>query len=72
MANTVGASVRLAIVASGAHIESASRVGLTPSPTCQTWARWFPARGCGHFGNETGRTNCQPSSDQTDGGSFYV
>jgi hypothetical protein len=20
----------------------ASRVGLTPSPTCQTWARWFP------------------------------
>jgi hypothetical protein len=29
-----------------------------------------PARGCGHFGNETGRTNCQASSDETDGGFF--
>src|ERR1035437_3238215 len=38
------------------YIGVASRVGLTPSPTCQTWARWFPARGCGQFGNETGRT----------------
>ena len=24
------------------YVEGASRVGLTPSPTCQTWARWFP------------------------------
>jgi len=63
---------RLAIGMSGAHIEGASRVGLTPSPTCQTWARWFPARGWGQIGNETGHTNCQPSSDQTHGGIFYV
>ena len=46
---------------SSSHVEGASRVGLTPSPTCHTGARWFPARGCGHFGNETGRANCQPS-----------
>ena len=41
----------------------ASRVGLTPSPTCQTWARWFP-QGMRPIGNETGRSNCQPSSGE--------
>jgi hypothetical protein len=32
-----------------------------------------PERGCGHFGNETGRArDCHPSSDQTGGGFFNV
>jgi SWI/SNF-related matrix-associated actin-dependent regulator 1 of chromatin subfamily A len=31
----------------------ASRVGLTPSPTCLTGQGGFPQRGCGQIGNET-------------------
>src|SRR4029077_3065088 len=27
------------------YIGGASRDGLTPSPTCQTWARWFSCKG---------------------------
>jgi hypothetical protein len=48
----------------------ASRVGLTPSPTCQSWARWIPGRGCGHFGNETGRANVSPPRET--GGGFFM
>ena len=29
-------------------------------------------KGMRPFGNETGRTSCQPSSDETGGGIFYV
>src|SRR6266436_5264368 len=48
----------------------ASRVGLTPSPTCLP-GQGGSRKGMRPFGNETGRANRQPSSGQTDGGCFY-
>src|SRR6516164_3087851 len=42
-------------------VVSASRVGLTPSPTCLTRQGGFPQGRCGHIGNDTGRSECQPS-----------
>ena len=43
-------------------VDPASRVGLTPSPTCQSGQGGRPQGDVAHFGNEAGRANCQPSS----------
>src|SRR5580698_564860 len=40
----------------------ASRVGLTPSPTCQTWARWFPQGDAATSATKQVARDCQPSS----------
>src|ERR1019366_3117310 len=52
------------------YIGVASRVGLTPSPTCQTWARWFPQGDAATSATKRVARDCQPSSDETDGGFF--
>jgi hypothetical protein len=41
----------------------ASRVGLTPSPTCQTWARWFPQGDAATSATNQVARDCQPSSE---------
>jgi hypothetical protein len=45
-------------------IDIASRVGLTPSPTCQSGQGGLPQGDVAQFGNEAGCANCQPSSPQ--------
>jgi len=47
----------------------ASRVGLTPSPTCLP-GQGGSRKGMRPFGNETGRANSSALLGQTDGGSF--
>jgi len=49
----------------------ASRVGLTPSPTCLP-GQGGSRKGMRPFGNETGRANSSALCGQTDGGNFYV
>src|SRR5450759_880071 len=40
----------------------ASREGLTPSPTCQAWARWFPQGDAATSATKRVARDCQPSS----------
>jgi hypothetical protein len=56
-----GWSIGLLFYPTGRKLAAASRVGLTPSPTCQTWARWFP-QGDAAIRQRNGSRECQPSS----------
>jgi hypothetical protein len=51
----------------------ASRVGLTPSPTCPSLGKVASAKaGCGRSGNQTGTPLVSPPRCETDGGFFMV
>src|SRR5262245_21902595 len=53
-----------------ANFTTASREGLTPSPTCSP-GQGGSRKGMRPLRQRNGSRECQPSSDQTDGG-FYV
>ncbi len=48
----------------------ASRVGLTPSPTCPVRARWFPKGDAASKATKRATSACQPSSGEPMEGFF--